>query len=149
MSSYWLLQKYSAYIVRLTLMILVMGGRWPYSSSFEECCFENLLKTARRILLLFSSSFFLMRLVHPYDSTDTTTAWKKSSFILWEWSDLHVIDNLSLSVDAFAWFMLTSLSIDEILLPSYVNWSITFRSLPVKMEIAPCSKHMNFAFLWC
>ena len=42
-----------------------------------------------------------------------------------------MIDNLSIAVR-----MLTSLSIDEILLPRYVNWSTNFRVLPLRMEMA-------------
>ena len=42
-----------------------------------------------------------------------------------------MIDNLSIGVHAFALHMLTSFSVDEILLPRYVNWSINFKGLPL------------------
>ena len=55
----------------------------------------------------------------PYSSTDTDS--KKSHFILIERSYLNMIDNLPIAVHAFPMRMLTSLSVDEILLPKYVN----------------------------
>ena len=39
--------------------------------------------------------------------------------------------------------MLTSLSVDEILLLRYMNWFTNFRGLPLKVEMAPRLKHMN------
>ena len=40
--------------------------------------------------------------------------------------------------------ILTSLSVDEIWLPRYVNWSINFRGLTLKVEMEPSRlKHMN------
>ena len=61
-------------------------------------------------------------------------------------------DYLLIAVHTFAEHMLTSLSVDEILLPKYVNLSTNFRDLPLKVEMAPSYfKHMNsvlFAFTW-
>ena len=41
MSSSLLLQQCPAYLVRLTLIVFVMGGRWPYSWCFVGCCLQN------------------------------------------------------------------------------------------------------------
>ena len=73
---------------------------------------KNLFKTAPSIFVLFPSRFFSMHFVnihevHPYSSTDTAIAWKKSHFILSEKSDFHITDNLSMP-------LMTSLSVDEI-----------------------------------
>ena len=38
MSSSLLLQQCSACLVRLTWIVFVMGGRWPYSWCLEVCC---------------------------------------------------------------------------------------------------------------
>ena len=54
-----------------------------------------------------------------------------------------MIDDQS-AAHAFTRHILTSLSVDKILLPRYVNLSTNFSGLPVKVEIAPCLKHMNF-----
>ena len=48
-----------------------------------------------------------------------------------------MIDNLLISVQIFFMRMLTSLSVDEILLPRYVNWSTNFRGLLFNDEMAP------------
>ena len=82
--------------------------------------------------LAFSLGFFVcIHVVHPYNSTDTATAWKKSHFILLDQSDLHMIANMSIAFHAFVRLILTSLSVDEILLPRYMNWSTNFRGLPL------------------
>ena len=58
-----------------------------------------------------------------------------------------MVDNLSIAVYAFPMRSLASLSVDEILLLRYVNWSTNFRGLPLKVETAPsCLKHMNSVF---
>ena len=74
-----------------------MGGKWPYSCCFAECCFQKLLITARRILEQLPSSFFSIRfvsvhVVHPYSSMDTVAAWEKMRFIFSDRSDLHMTD---------------------------------------------------------
>ena len=61
-----------------------------------------------------------------------------------------MIDNLWIAVQVFASHMLTSLSVDEILLPRYINLSTNFRGLLLKVKISPCLKHMKsvlFAFM--
>ena len=79
--------------------------------------------------------------MQPYSSTDMTTAWKKSHFILSEISDSCMIDIFSKAVHAFALHFLTSFSADEILLPMYVNLSTYFL---FNMEMSPSGlKHMN------
>ena len=44
---------------------------------------------------------------------------------------------ISIAVHAFARFMLTSLSVDKMLLLRYVNLSTNLRGLPLKVKIAP------------
>ena len=95
--------------------------------------------------------FVSIHVVHPHSNIDTAIALKKSYFILSDRSDFHMINNLSIVVHTFARHMLTSLSVDEILLPRYVNLSSNFRGLLLKVEMAPCHlKHTNsllFAFM--
>ena len=81
-SSSLLLQQYPACLVRLTWIVFVMGGRWPYSWCFVGYCRQDLFNIARNILVQLPSSFFSSRLVsvqvvHPYSSIDTIAAWKK------------------------------------------------------------------------
>ena len=68
---------------------------------------------------------------------------KKFRFILSDWSDFHITDSLSVVLHAFARHILTSLSVDEMLVSRYVNWPINSRGLPLRVEMAPfCLKHI-------
>ena len=51
MSSSLLLQQCPAYLVRLTLIVFVMGRRWPYSCCFVGCCLKFLFKISCSILV--------------------------------------------------------------------------------------------------
>ena len=51
MSSSLLLQKCPACLVRLTWIVFVIGGRWPYSWCLVGCCRQDLFKIARSILV--------------------------------------------------------------------------------------------------
>ena len=126
-------QQYPAYLVPFTEMICVMGGKWSYSSSFVECWFHGLFKTANSLCnthIAFSPNVLLeSQVVQLYNSTDTGTDWKNSCSILLKRLHFHMVDNLLIAVYAFPKHMLTSLSVDAILLPRYVKWSINFRRL--------------------
>ena len=51
MSSSLLLQQCSACLVRLTWIVFVMGGRWPYRWCFVGCFHQDLFNIARNILV--------------------------------------------------------------------------------------------------
>ena len=51
MSSSLLLQQCPACLVRLTWIVFVIGGRWPYSWCLVGCCHQDLFKIARSILI--------------------------------------------------------------------------------------------------
>ena len=138
MSSSLLLQQCPACLVRLTWMVCEIGGRCPYSCSLVGCCFHDLFKTARSILVqlqssLFSRRFVQVQVVQPYSSTDMTTAWKNCRFSLSVRSHFHMINNLFVAEHAIR--VLTSLSVDEILLPRYENCSTSLRGLPSSVEM--------------
>ena len=48
MSSSLLLQQCPACLVRLTWIVFVIGGRWPYSWCLVGCCRQDLFKIAHR-----------------------------------------------------------------------------------------------------
>ena len=50
MSSSLLLQQCPACLARLTWIVFVIGGRWPYSWCLVGCCRQDLFKIARSIL---------------------------------------------------------------------------------------------------
>ena len=121
-----------------------MGDKCPY-----ECCFyffswgvafQDLFKIAHSFLVSFPSSFFCfirISVVHPYSSIDTAIAWKKLCFILSDWPDFHMTDNLMRAVYAFVMCILTLFSVDEIILPKYVNLSANFSGLSLRVVIVP------------
>ena len=51
MSSSLLLQQCPACLVRLTWIVFVIGGRWPYSWCPVGCCCQDLFRIARSILV--------------------------------------------------------------------------------------------------
>ena len=51
MGSPLLLQQCPACLVRLTWIVFVIGGRWPYSWCLVGCCHQDLFNIARNILL--------------------------------------------------------------------------------------------------
>ena len=51
MSSSLLLQQCPQCMVRLTWIVFVMGGRWPYSLGLVGCCSQDLFKITRSILV--------------------------------------------------------------------------------------------------
>ena len=122
MSSSLLLQQCPACLVRLTLIVFMIGGGWPYSCCSVRSCLRGWFNIARSILVQLPLSFFSIRLVsvhvvHPYSNIDTTAAWKKLRFISSVRSDFHMTNSLSIAVHAFASHVLMSVSVDETLLP--------------------------------
>ena len=100
-----------------------MGGKWPYSCCFERCCFQDLFKQLLVSLCSFHPNFSpVVQVVQSYSSTDKATAWKNSCFILSERLDFHLVNNnLSIAIHTLHIHMLTSLSVDEMLLPRHGN----------------------------
>ena len=49
MNSFLLLQLYPVCLVRLTWIVFVMGGRWPYSWCLVGCCLQDSFNIARII----------------------------------------------------------------------------------------------------
>ena len=79
-----------------------------------------------------------------YTVVFTATAWKKFHFISSESSNFRMIDSLLTAVHTFTRWVLTSLSVDEILLLSSVNLSTNFRSLLLKVKMTCfCLKLIN------
>ena len=142
MSSSLLLQQCPAYLVRLTWIVFVMGGRWPYSWCFVGCYRQDLFNIARNILVwlpscFFSSRFVSVQVVHLYSSIDTTAAWKKLRFILSVRFYFHMIDIFLIAVNALVSCVSMSFSVDETLLPREVNLSTSFREVPSSVEMSP------------
>ena len=67
MSSSLLLQQCPACLVRLTLIVFEMGGRWPYSWCFVRCCRQDLFNIARNILVYTIYDSFIHSFVYLYN----------------------------------------------------------------------------------
>ena len=71
MSSSLLLQQCPACLVRLTWIVFVIGGRWPYSWCLVGCCRQDLLRIARRMAEKFSYFiFYFIIYFYFYRKTD-------------------------------------------------------------------------------
>ena len=154
MSSSLLFQQCPACLVRLTWMVLEIGGKWPYSCCFVDCFFRELFNNnTQSILAKFPLSIFSMRLVsvymvHPQSSIDSTDFCKKSRFIVSDKLDFYTIDSRSIVVHTFARRIWKLLSVDETLLLRYVNLSTNFRGLLLAVEMASSRfKHMYFVLV--
>ena len=138
-------------------MFFEIGGKWPYSCCFVGYASRICSKQHAAFLcsshLAFSLCILLtfMWFIHTLVPTQPQLT-QKSRFILSGKSDFHMIDNLLIAFHAFARNMFTLLSVDEILLPRYVNLSTNFRGLPLRKEMAPSRlKQLNsvlFVFMW-
>ena len=70
-----LLQQCPACLVRLTCIVFVMGGKWPYSWCLVGCCRQDLFNIARNILVLLPSSFFFSRTYRKENSSKKKYRW--------------------------------------------------------------------------
>ena len=117
----WVCPYFSSSI--LYVLFILFGWiacKWSYSCFFMRCCYQDLFNRACSPLVQFPPCFFSIRfvsvyVVHPYNSIDTTTAWKKSCLILLDRLDFCIIDSLSIAVHAFTKCILTSLSVKTLL----------------------------------
>ena len=130
-----------------------MGCKWPYSCCFMGCLFNIACSILGKFpFSVFSMHFVSVLMVYLYSSIDTTAGWKKSRFIVSVRSDFHMIDSLSVAVHAFARCISTSLTVDEILLPRYMNLSTNSRGPPFNVEmVRSLLKQIYsvlFAFTW-
>ena len=141
----------------LIWMVLEMEGKWLYICCFVGCCFQDLFYIACSIFMQFPSGFFFIcfdsvHVVHSYSSIDITAVLKKFCFILLASSDLHMIKSLLIAVHVFARHILISLSVDEMLLPRYVNLTTDFREPPFREEMAPSGLKLMYSvwstFTW-
>ena len=141
-----------AYFVRRIWMLWEIGYRWSSSCRSVGCCFQDLFNIACSILVQFPPSLVRFHVVHPLSRIETTAAWKKLRVISLDWSVFYLIDNLSIAVHALARPKLILVSVDEMLLPTYVNLFNYFREPPFKMDISPFwLKYTNSvlsAFTW-
>ena len=102
-------------------MIFDLRGKWLYSCCFildtSSICSYNTQHLYSHLTLTPNIANDKVQVVQPYNSTHMATVGKNFSFIISERSDFHIIVNLQISVNTL---FMRMLSIDEILLPSYM-----------------------------
>ena len=69
MSSSLLLQQCPACLVRLTWIVFVIGGRWPYSWCLVGCCRQDLFKIARSYIYIYIYVYILINIYIGYKYT--------------------------------------------------------------------------------
>ena len=110
-----------------------MGRKWPYTC-FLWCvdyriCSKQHVAFLCRSSLDFCQCVLLVSIWCTHTVAFILSKLEINLFILLDWSDFHIIDNLSMTIHGFTRRMLTSLSIDKMWLPRHVNLSINFRRL--------------------
>ena len=120
-----------------------MGGKQLYS-----CCFvglPGLIQKQHEILLYsfhiaFSPSIFL----NSKRCNHTRVLTRLQFFIFAERSEFHVVVNLSIAIHTLPMCIMTSLSVNEILLPRYMSWSSNLWGSSFNEEMASsCLKPNN------
>ena len=101
--------------------------------------FQDWFKRTRIILVHFPSRFFFMyffkvQAVQLYSCT-TRLQLGKSPVLWYQRDQIFLIINLSIAFYALCMLMLISLSVDWILLPTYVNWFHDIRHLSFNEDI--------------
>ena len=105
MSSFLLLQQCPTCLDHPVWMVLEMGGRWPFS-----CSFQDLFNIARSIFVQLPLSLFFLRFV-------SVRCLEKSAFYFIGRSSCYITDNLLIALHAFPSRVLMSFSVGETLLP--------------------------------
>ena len=104
-----------------------------------ECCFQDFFQIARSFLCSFYRafsqrvSFESKGYTHREELTQPQVG--RNLILFYRKSDLHMIENKSIEEYGFPMRIIASISVDEILLPRYLNWSFNFRGLPVEVEM--------------
>ena len=95
MSSSLLLQQCPACLVRLTWIVFVMGGWWPYSWCLVGCCRQVLFNIARSILLLYIYIYRVARLVYIYIYIYISKLLCTSKMRVEKWKWKYVVPSIS------------------------------------------------------
>ena len=117
------------------------GYKWPYSYCFVGCSFQNLFKTTCSFLLAFSPGISLKS---KWCDCTLVMIWLQFGRIpiLSEISDFHMVVSRSTAVHVLPMSTLASISVDEILITSYRNWSTNFSGTQLNPKMMP------FCFIW-
>ena len=104
------------------------------------CSFQVFFKRAKPSWVvpfyLYWIHFLSIHIVNLYNIMISPTSYKKSGFIITDWWILHLISNLSIAFHAFPLaYVENFFSLNEILLPRYMNYSNSFKGLPLVLKM--------------
>ena len=112
-------------------VLLILDGLWGGEVEVSDCTAAVLWGAASKShskqhttlcnchLVFFSGHYIRIQVWQLYNNTDNLEEFQLYFYQRW---DFHMVDNLSIAVHVFL-CMLTLLSVDEILLLRYMNWS--------------------------
>ena len=151
----WVCPCFSTSVPRVLFILLGWFLRWEVDGRIPVV----LWGVASRICLIYLVAF----LFHSYLVSSlcvlSTSMWyihkvvlnklllERNHVLFYRIEDMFDCQSIAVSVSARR--MLTSLSVDEIMLPKYANFSINFRGLPLRLKMAPRLKltsNIFFAF---
>ena len=121
MSSSLLLQQYPACLVRLTWIVFVIGGRWPYSWCLVGCCCQDLFRIEGTPLKLVDKFTYLGSSVESTEKdieTRLTKAWTAINRLSTIWKS-YLTDKMKRSFFQAA--------VTSILLYGCTTWTLTKR----------------------
>ena len=121
----------SVCVLRISFVLLGWFWRWKVAvpQLFYGVLFPGFLQDC-----ILAEFFVSVHVVHTCSSNSTATPRKKYHFILSNRLNFHMTDNQSIAVHTFARHLPTSISVNEIFLPKYLNLSNNFRNLSFREE---------------
>ena len=106
-------------------MVGKMIYKWLHNGCFAGCCFHNLFRTIRSFVV-FATSFLLCKRLVRDQMVHCTVVWTRQQLeripvLIYQRSDVYLFIQLSIAVHILPRRMLTSLSLDDIFLLSYIK----------------------------
>ena len=148
MSSSLLLQKCPSYLARFPWLFCEIGGEWPFLlSSASRICSKLYTASFCSSHLTFSPSISFESRWYNHRIVLTFQQLGRNPVLFYRRSDFHMIDNLSRAGHTLPMRKFTSLLVDEILLPKYVNWSTNFRGSPFNEMVPSWLKIHKLCFI--
>ena len=127
-----------------------MDVKWLFICFLVRCCFQDFsLNIMQHPCAIFIEIFSTITSLNTWWCIHSTIlTWlqlgRNQVLFLSETSDFHKIENILIAAHTFYMRLLTSFSVDEILLPKKVKWSTNVRGLPFNLTLGQfCLKCIN------
>ena len=118
-------------LLRLTLMFVKwdVDGRTVLWGTASRICSKQCVAFLCSSYVAFCSSVSLASTWCIHRVVLTKPQLERNTVLFYDRSDFYMAENLPKAIDVFAMRMLTSFSVDEILLPRYGNWSTVNKNI--------------------